>query len=106
MTFKDAGMDVPGVMHAALETPDGFHLFASDSIEGMGPERVPGNNVQLSLSGDDADTMRGFWDKLAADGEVVVALEKQMWGDVYGQLVDKHGLTWHVNIAGSAAQTS
>ena len=29
-------------------------------------------------------------------------LERQMWGDDYGQLVDKFGILWHVNIAGAA----
>jgi PhnB protein len=27
-----------------------------------------------------------------------VPLEKQMWGDVFGQLADKYGVTWMVNI--------
>lgn len=54
MTFKEAGMDVPGVMHANLESPEGWTLFASDTAEGMPGEYVQGNNLQASLSGDDA----------------------------------------------------
>ncbi len=103
MTFKDAGMDVDGVMHAALETPTGFHLYASDAFEGMGPGLVQGNNLQISISGDDEAAMRGFWDALTADGEVVMPLEKQMWGDTYGLVTDKYGIAWHINIAGDAA---
>ena len=38
MTFRDAGTDIDGIMHAALETPTGFHLYASDQFEGMGPD--------------------------------------------------------------------
>lgn len=104
MTFKAAGMDVPGIMHAALETPTGFHLYASDQFPGMGPDLVQGNNIQISLSGDDEAALRGFWEKFAADGEVVMPLEKQMWGDVYGLVTDKFAISWHVNIAGDAAQ--
>ena len=59
MTFRDSGMDADGIMHAALETPAGFHLFASDTAGGMGDYR-PGNNVQVSLSGDDADALRRY----------------------------------------------
>lgn len=102
MTFRQSGMDVDGVMHAALATPDGFHLFASDHVEGMAPYN-PGTNVQMSLSGDDNKRLRGFYQALAADGEVVVPLEKQIWGDEYGQLVDKYGLIWHVNLASGSA---
>lgn len=102
MTFKDSGMDVDGVMHAALETPTGFHLYASDQFRGMGPDLVPGNNIQISISGDDAAAMRGFWAGLGEGGQVVMPLEKQMWGDVYGLVTDKFGISWHLNIAGDA----
>lgn len=102
MTFKDSGMDVDGVMHAALETPTGFHLYASDQFPGMGPDLVPGNNIQISISGDDAAAMRGFWAGLGEGGQVVMPLEKQMWGDVYGLVTDKFGISWHLNIAGDA----
>ncbi len=30
-----------------------------------------------------------------------VPLEKQMWGDEFGMCVDKFGIGWMVNIAGS-----
>ncbi|GMA41247.1 VOC family protein [Mobilicoccus caccae] len=102
MTFKDAGMEEDGVMHAALETPSGFHLYASDQLPGMGPDLVPGNNIQISISGDDASAMEGYWMRLTEAGEVVMPLEKQMWGDVYGLLTDRFGISWHINIAGDA----
>ena len=103
MTFRDSGMDVDGIMHAALETPAGFHLFASDHIEGMGMPFVQGTTVQVSLSGDDAAALRGYWDALRVDGQVLMPLERQMWGDDYGMVIDKFGIYWHVNIAGTAA---
>ena len=101
MTFRDSGMDVDGVMHAALETPAGFHLFASDTAEGMGEFR-PGTNVQVSLSGDEPDALRGYWQALGDGGQVTIPLERQMWGDEYGMLVDRFGILWHVNIAVAA----
>ncbi|WP_425307352.1 VOC family protein [Ammonicoccus fulvus] len=102
MTFRDSGMDADGVMHSNVETPTGFHIFASDTMEGM-PEVVVGNNIQLSLSGDDDAALRGYWDALVDGGQPIVPLEKQMWGDVYGQLVDRFGIRWHVNIGGQQA---
>ena len=102
MTFRDSGMDADGIMHSALQTPAGFHLFAADTVEGMGEYR-PGNNVQVSLSGDEADALRGYWDALADGGQVLVPLQQQMWGDHYGQLIDRYGITWHVNIGGASA---
>jgi PhnB protein len=102
MTFRDAGMDADGVMHAALETPAGFHIFASDTVEGMSEPHVPGNNLQISLSGDDADALRGYWAGLSEGARIVMPIERQMWGDEYGQLVDRFGIAWHVNIASAA----
>ncbi len=102
MAFREAGMDVDGVMHANLDTPAGFHLFASDTAEGMG-EYKPGNNLQISLSGDDAAALNGYWTKLSEGGHVVMPLARQMWGDDYGMLVDKFGIIWHVNISGAQA---
>jgi PhnB protein len=103
MTFRESGTDVDGIMHAALDTPAGFHIFASDAVAGMGEPFQPGNNLQISLSGDEADALRGYWTGLGEGGQVVVPLERQMWGDDYGLLVDKYGVQWHVNIAGAAA---
>ena len=102
MSFRDAGMDVDGVMHAALQTPTGFHLYASDTAEGMW-DLTKGNNVQVSLSGDEGEALRGYWEALSDGAQIVMPLERQMWGDDYGLLIDRFGILWHVNIAGSAA---
>ncbi len=98
-SFRDFGMEADGVMHAALDTPAGFHLFASDHAEGMDLPLQPGNNIQVSIAGDEGEALRGYWDGLSAGGQVVVPLERQPWGDDYGQLVDRFGIRWHVNIA-------
>ncbi|WP_326649753.1 MULTISPECIES: VOC family protein [unclassified Streptomyces] len=85
------------VMHSLLETDSGFALMGADNPPGM--EYKPGNNFAVSLSGDDADQLRGYWAKLSAGGNVSVPLEKQMWGDVFGMCTDKFGVTWMVNIS-------
>jgi PhnB protein len=103
MTFRDAGMDADGVMHAALQTPSGFHLYASDTADEMSSPYTVGNNVQVSLSGDQSDTLRGYWEGLSEGAQIVMPMERQMWGDEYGLLVDRFGILWHVNIAGAAA---
>ena len=87
------------VMHALLETEDGLTLMGADSPPGMA--RTVGNNITISLSGDDDATLRDRFTKLAEGGTVDVPLEKQMWGDVFGQLTDRFGIGWLVNIAGA-----
>jgi PhnB protein len=105
-TFGEYGATEPAiadkVMHAQLETDRGFTLMASDPPPGI--DRRPGNNISISLSGEDADELRGYWEKLSMGGTVTMPLERQMWGDEYGQLVDKFGISWMVNI-GQAQQS-
>lgn len=99
-TFGEmGGADQPGadkIMHAMLETPGGLTLMGADSPPGT--EHKPGNNISVSLSGDDDVELRGYWDKLGDAGTIVMALEPQMWGDTFGMCADPHGITWMVNI--------
>ena len=98
------GTNPDGVMHAFLETSDGFVLMASDRMPGG--SAVSGDNIMISISGynDQADKMRGFFQALSEGGEVVTPLEKQMWGDEYGQLNDKFGITWMVDFGEPQAE--
>jgi PhnB protein len=86
------------IMHAQLTTDAGFTLMGADTPPGQ--DYTPGGNFAVSLSGDDADDLRGYWTKLMEGGEVHVPLERQMWGDEFGQGVDRFGVAWMVNIAG------
>ena len=99
-TFGELGAgDGPAadkIMHGQLETPSGFTLMGSDTPPGM--EHSPGNTMTVSLSGDDADELRGYWDKLSAAGTVTMPLETQMWGDEFGMCTDQFGVPWMVNI--------
>ncbi|MET9519037.1 VOC family protein [Streptomyces sp. NPDC002994] len=93
---KEAGDAADKIMHSMLETDSGFTLMAADTPPGM--EYKPGNNISVSVSGEDAGELRGYWDKLSGDGTVSVPLEKQMWGDVFGMCTDRFGITWMINI--------
>lgn len=86
------------IMHAMLETPNGFTLMASDTPNGM--EYRPGTNYSISLSGNDEAALRGYWNRLCAGGSVTMPLDKQVWGDTFGMCKDRFGIAWMVNIAG------
>jgi PhnB protein len=100
-TFADLGQaDSPvadKIMHALLETDSGLTLMASDTPPGV--EHHPGDNITVSLSGDDADDLRRYWEKLSGSGTVTIPLEKQMWGDEFGACLDQFGIPWMVNIS-------
>lgn len=99
-TFGEYGADQEPfadlVMHGLLETEDGLTLMGADSPPGM--SRTVGNNITISLSGDDDAVLRERFERLAEGGSIDVPLERQMWGDVFGQLTDRFGIGWLVNI--------
>jgi PhnB protein len=103
-TFGESGAgssaDADKIMHGMLETDRGFTLMGADTPEGM--ERDSGSAISISLSGDDAEDLRGYWHKLSQSGAVTVPLEKQVWGDEFGMCTDRFGIAWMVNIAQSS----
>jgi PhnB protein len=91
------------VMHSQLTTNNGLTLMASDTPTSMSYN--PGDNISVSLSGEVEDdaTLRSYWQKLSDGGTVTAPLEKAAWGDWFGMCVDRFGITWLVNIAGTPA---
>jgi PhnB protein len=100
-TFGEYGdPSAPGadnIMHAQLETENGFTLMASDAPPGMDLDEGSGK-ISISLSGDDEQELRGYWDKLSEGGTVTMPFEKQMWGDLFGMCTDKFGVPWMVDV--------
>lgn len=91
------------IMHSMLTTEHGLVLMAADTPNSM--EHSPGTDHSISLSGeaDDEAILRGYWDKLSEGATITAPLDKAPWGDTFGMCTDKFGVTWMVNIAGSAA---
>jgi PhnB protein len=95
--FGQAGTPIEHlIMHGMLHTPSGFTLMGADTPPGM--DHQPGGAITISLSGDDEAELRGYWDGLSDGGTVTLPLERQMWGDLFGQCTDRFGVNWMVNI--------
>lgn len=86
------------IMHSMLISENGLMFMASDTPNSM--ELNVGNNIHMSLSGDNEDELKGYWEKLLDGGTQIMPLEKAPWGDTFGMLVDKFGINWMVNITG------
>lgn len=100
-TFAEFGAenspDADLIMHGILETNAGYTIMAGDVTRDMDYRPMAG--VSVSLSGDDADLLRGYWDKLAAGRTITMPMQKQVWGDEFGMCVDQFGVSWMVNIS-------
>lgn len=100
-TFKEGGMphdpaDADKIMHAMLVADNGMTLMASDTPAGTSYNS--GNSISISLSGDNEEELKGYWDKLSDGASITIPLEKAPWGDTFGMLTDKFGIGWMVNI--------
>jgi len=99
-TFAEFGAedspDADKIMHGILETNAGYTIMANDVPSDM--EYRPMAGFSVSLSGDDAGLLRGYWEKLSAGGTITMPLQKQAWGDEFGMCADKFGVSWMVNI--------
>ncbi len=85
------------VMHSQLDTDNGLTIMAADVPTYM--DVSP--NGTVSLSGEDEAELRGYWDGLVEGATVGMPLEKAPWGDTFGTLVDRFGVSWMVNIVAS-----
>ena len=93
------------IMHGMLTTTQGLVLMGADTPNSM--EYHPGSSISISLSGDDEGELRGFYEKLSADGgSVTVPMEKSPWGDVFGMCTDRYGVAWLVNVNSAQAATA
>ncbi len=89
------------IMHSQLTTDNGLVIMAADVPARM--ELAEGSSISISLSGDDEEQLTGYWNKLIDGGTVVEPLAKAPWGDSFGMAVDRFGINWLVNIAGTGS---
>ena len=115
MTYAEGmGDDNPetgaNIMHSSVFVDRGVLLMASDVPPDM--QSSPNGYICLSSSGEDPGEdakLRSYWEGLSDGATVNQPLEKAPWGDSFGQLTDRFGVNWMVNItapenAGSTTQ--
>src|SRR5690606_16369325 len=97
MTTPDEDKDL--VMHGQLDTPGGLTIMAADTPSFM--EYVaPTSGVTVALTGgpEDHDYIAGAYEKLSDGATPGQPLELAPWGDWYGSLTDRYGITWMFDI--------
>lgn len=106
MRFKDVN-DMPGkehlnekslngVVHVALPVGNNM-LMGSDTMEGFGPPHQAGNNVHLSLHPDSKEEADRLYAALSGGGQQTMPMSDTFWGDYWGMLTDKFGISWMIN---------
>ena len=101
MRFSDAPDNPPGgpvdpsmVMHGSVQV-GGSTLMVSDSPAEGGI--TVGNAHHISVQTDSKDEGQRIFDALSDGGRVTMPYADQFWGDSFGMVIDKFGISWMVN---------
>lgn len=105
-TFSEFGAPVKEeekdlIMHSSLENGELSFMAADGTSEH--PVHM-GDNINMSLGGGGKAKLTEYFNKLAEGGKVTMPLGKQVWGDSFGDLTDKFGIHWLVNISSGQAE--
>jgi len=88
------------LIHARLEGGD-VNLMGGDDMGTIPKESA---RISISLTGSDEAKMRKVFEELAAGGKIEQPLEKLFWGDLFGVLRDKYGISWMVDVLAEGAK--
>lgn len=87
------------VMHGEISF-GGSPIYISCSNQ----KQVHNGDIQIFLGFDlnnseEVKKAKQIFEKFSLDGEVIVNLEEQFWGDIYGIVKDKFDITWQIMIS-------
>lgn len=85
------------VMNIQLPILNGHVLQGTDAPESMGFKVNFGNNVYICLEPDSKEETDKLFNALSEGGKIEMPLQEMFWGDYYGSLVDKFGVSWMFN---------
>ncbi len=83
------------IMHSSL---------TSDKVIIMGSDMTPkggvytGNNLSLLIDCSSEEEIRTLFAKLSQGGETKHPVEKTFWGALFGDLNDRYGIQWMLNL--------
>jgi len=82
------------IIHARLVFGDNM-IMISDTFKGNAVHT--NGNIQLNIEMPDKLQLETVFGKMAAGGKIVMPLQDQFWGAVFGMLQDKFGVNWMFN---------
>jgi PhnB protein len=103
MTRQDAGIaDDPAeadhVVWGQVAADNGFRVMAFDVPASQGFARGE-RSFFVSVRGDSADEIAGYWHALRVGGTIVEDLAPSQWSPLYGMVTDRFGVTWVLDVA-------
>lgn len=87
------------VMHGYLKTDDGLELMAADIPDSM-PDSDDSSvgGTAVCIWGEEEERLLAAWAGLAEGGRVNMPFEAAPWGGRFGDLTDRFGIRWMLNL--------
>ncbi|MFD2671908.1 VOC family protein [Marinicrinis sediminis] len=98
-TFGEADFPTPPqadelIMHARMRSGE-LLLMMSDAFLGQNVEI--GNHISLALELHNDEEIEDMYEKLKAEGSVLMELQDTFWGAKFAKVKDKFGIIWDLN---------
>lgn len=90
------------IMHIELPILAGHVLMGTDVVDSMGHQLVAGNNVVLNLEPDTRAEADRLHAALGDGGSDSMGMFEQFWGDYWGSVTDRFGITWMINCSATS----
>lgn len=91
-------LDPETVANATLVS-EVISIAGGDAMDASAPG-LDGTPYSLLLIADNESEGRHYWDEfLRTGGEAVLPLEIAPWGELYGHVRDKFGVSWAINVS-------
>lgn len=102
ISYADMGNADPttadNVVWGQVASDGGFRVMAYDVYPQLPYDRGQ-DPFFVSVRGTDAPQLQEYWQRLAEGAEIRQPLESSPWAPLYGQLTDRFGVTWVLDIA-------
>jgi PhnB protein len=92
--------DANKIMNIQMPITNGHILMATDALESLGQNIVPGNNVTIALDLDSTAEAEAIYSRLMENSrENSGPLAKMPWGALWGSCQDQFGIRWMISAA-------
>lgn len=85
------------IMNITLSAKGGFILMATDTLESMEQNAIPGNAFHINLITESEAEADHLFNLLSGNGHVEMPLNKTFWGSYFGVCRDEFGVSWMIN---------
>lgn len=86
------------ILHVTLPISKETMLMGNDNLEAFRSSLITGNNFAISIKTDSRGEADRLFSKLSEEGKITMPMEETFWGSYYGNVTDRFGIKWKVNV--------